>query len=259
MPVMTQLRQRLDVAAILLMTLLCACWGFNQVAIKLANAGLSPVFQAGLRSLGSALLLWGWSAHQKVRLFESDGTLGLGLLVGALFAGEFVFLYSGLVFTGASRAVLFLYLSPFVVALGAHYFIPGEGLRSLQLLGLLCAFIGLAIAFGDALRLPTHRQLLGDCMAFAAALLWGATTVIIKASRLATISPHKTLFYQLAVSALLLPSLSWAMGEKGVVAPTFTCSACSLTRSSSSPSRAISPGSGSSRAIPPAGLAPSAS
>lgn len=213
-------RQQLDSAAIALMVLLCACWGFNQVAIKVANAGISPIFQAGLRSAGSALLVWAWSAHRGVRLLARDGTLGLGLLIGVLFAAEFVFLYWSLVFTSASRAVLFLYMSPFVVVLGAHFLVPGERLRWLQMVGLLCAFAGIALAFGDALRFPTYRELLGDSMAFVAAILWGATTVVIKASRLARISPHKNLLYQLAVSAVLLPILSWIAGEPGIVAPT---------------------------------------
>lgn len=213
-------RPRLDAAAMLLMVLLCACWGFNQVAIKLANAGITPMLQAGLRSLGSALLLWAWSAHRGVALFRRDGSFRLGILVGLLFAGEFVFLYGGLVYTSASRAVLFLYTAPFVVALGAHVFIPGERLRPLQGLGLASAFLGTALAFGDALRYPTYRELLGDAMAFAGALLWGATTVLVKATRLARIAPEKTLLYQLGVSALLLPALSWAAGERGIVAPT---------------------------------------
>src|SRR5579883_1134088 len=201
-------RQHLDAAAVATMVILCACWGFNQVAIKVANSGISPVLQAGLRSAGSALLVLGWSAHRRVDLFARDGTLGAGLLVGLLFAGEFVFLYIGLTFTSASRAVLFLYTSPFVVALGAHFLIPGERLRSLQAVGLVCAFIGIAAAFSDALRFPTYRELIGDGMSFTAAVLWGATTVVIKAGRLQTVSPHKTLLYQLGASAILLPILS---------------------------------------------------
>ena len=213
-------RHHLDASAILLMVLLCACWGFNQVAIKLANAGISPILQAGIRSFGSALLLWAWSARRGVRLFERDGSLWVGLLIGLLFGGEFVFLYGGLVYTTASRAVLFLSTSPFIVALGAHLFVPGERLRPQQVAGLASAFLGTALAFGDALRLPTHLELLGDAMAFVAALLWGATTVVVKASRIARIAPEKTLLYQLGVSAVFLPLLSLAIGEKGIVAAT---------------------------------------
>jgi drug/metabolite transporter (DMT)-like permease len=217
---MSQRHSQLDAAATILMVILCVCWGVNQVAIKLGNAGISPIFHAGLRSLGSAALVWAWSAYQGVRLFSRDGSLRVGLLVGALFAGEFVFIYTGLLYTTASRAVLFIYAAPFVVAIGAHLWIPGERLRPLQVGGLIAAFCGLALAMGDALRLPTHRELLGDAMELVAAILWGATTVTIKASRLSAVAPQKTLFYQLAVSAIALPPIALLMGEPGVFAPT---------------------------------------
>ncbi len=217
---MSQRRNQLDATATILMVILCACWGLNQVAIKLGNGGISPIFHAGLRSLGSAALVWVWSAHRGVPLFSRDGSLRVGLLVGALFAGEFVFIYAGLLYTTASRAVLFIYTAPFVVAIGAHLWIPGERLRPLQVVGLVGAFCGLALAMGDALRLPSHRELLGDAMELIAAILWGATTVTIKASRLSAVPPQKTLFYQLAVSAIALPPIALLMGEPGVFAPT---------------------------------------
>jgi drug/metabolite transporter (DMT)-like permease len=210
----------LDAAAIGLMVVLCAFWGVNQVAIKVANDGISPVLQAGLRSAGAASLVWAWCALRGIKLFERDGTLVPGLLAGALFAAEFTALYWGLVFTTASRAVIFLYTSPFVVAVGAHLFIPGERLRTIQVAGLLCAFAGIALAFGDAMTMPSGRELLGDGLALLAAALWGVTTVLVKASRLARISPSKTLLYQLAGSAAVLPFVSLALGEKGIVDPT---------------------------------------
>ena len=198
------------------LTLLCAVWGLTQVSIKVANSGISPVLQAGLRSAGSALLLWGWSALTGVPLFRRDGSLGYGLLIAALFAGEFVFLYWGLTYTTAARGILFVYLSPFVVALGAHFFVPGDRLRRLKVVGLLCAFAGIALAFADGLRLPTRRELVGDVMELVAAVLWGATTVVIKASRHGRLSPNKTLFYQLAGSAVMLLALSAIVREPGV-------------------------------------------
>lgn len=213
-------RDRLDLVAITVMLLCCACWGLNQVAIKVANGGISPALQAGFRSAGAALLVWGWSRYRGVRLFGRDGTLGYGILIAVLFAAEFLFLYWGLVFTNASRAALFLYMSPFAVALGAHLFIPGERLRGIHVAGLVCAFAGMALAFADALRLPTDRQLLGDAMVLAAAILWGATTVVLKASPLARLSPHKNLFYQLAGSAVVLFAVSWGLGEPGITAAT---------------------------------------
>lgn len=216
---MNQSHDRLDVLAIGVMVGLCALWGLNQVAVKVANGGISPVLQAGLRSAGAAALLWAWSSARGVRLLERDGSLGLGVLIAVLFSAEFASLYWGLEFTSASRAVLFLYLSPFVVAIGAHAFIPGERLRARHLIGLTAAFAGMALAFADALRLPGHRELLGDALVTAAAIFWGATTVVIKATRLVRLSADKTLFYQLTGSAVLLIALSFALGERGFFAP----------------------------------------
>lgn len=217
---MTQPADRLDLAAMLLMVALCALWGMNQVSIKVANAGISPVLQAGLRSAAATVLLWAWSRRRGVALFRRDGSLWLGTLIAVLFAGEFTLLYYSLEFTNASRVVIFLYIAPFVVALGGHLAIPGERLRLVHVLGLVSAFVGVAAAFAEALRLPTHRELIGDAMALGAAVFWGATTVTVKATRLARVTPEKVLFYQLAGSAVLLLLLSPALGERGIFAPT---------------------------------------
>ena len=219
-------RNHLDTTAMVLMVVLCMAWGLQQVTIKLANAGISPVLQASLRSIGAAALVWAWAAARGIRLFERDGTLGPGLLSAALFAGEFAFIYWGLSYTTASRGVVFLYTAPFMIALGAHGFLPGEKLRPLQWLGLACAFAGILAAFGESLGLPTKSQLLGDGMLFLGAVLWAATTLVIKGSALAKVSPAKTLFYQLAGSALALPFVSLALGEPGVIALTPLVLAC---------------------------------
>jgi drug/metabolite transporter (DMT)-like permease len=60
-------------------------------------------------------------------------------------------------------------------------------------------------------------MLIGDGMLAVAAVLWGATTVLIKASPLARIKPSKTLLYQLSVSAVVLPLGSLVKNEPGIV------------------------------------------
>lgn len=210
-------RAHLDTLAILTMVVLCASWGLQQVAIKVANEGISPVFQAGIRSVAATALLWAWCMLRGAPLFNRDGSLVPGIAAGLLFAGEFCLIFWGLSYTTASRAVIFLYTAPFVVAAGVHVLVPGEKLSRVQVVGLVCAFLGVVAAFGDGLRLADRHMLVGDAMLLGAAVLWGATTVLIKASRLATIPASKTLFYQLAASALVLPPLSWALGEPGVV------------------------------------------
>ena len=213
-------KTELDRLAIGLMVLFCTIWGVQQVAIKLASVGISPVWQAGLRSLGATVLVFAWARLRGVRLFEEDGTLGAGILAGLLFAAEFAMIFLGLQYTSASRGVIFLYTAPFVVALGAVWLLPQEHMRRAQWAGMALAFCGVLVLFGEHLFTPDDRAWVGDLMILLAAVLWAATTLTVKATALARASAEKTLLYQLAVSALALPLLSLALGEPGVFAPT---------------------------------------
>lgn len=213
-------RQHLDRFAIGLMVLLCTIWGIQQVTIKLANAGISPVWQAGLRSIGATVLVWAWAMTRRVPLFERDGSLGAGLFVGALFAGEFALVYWSLEYTTASRGVIFLYTAPFFVALGARWLLPNEQMRRAQWFGMALAFSGILVLFGENLLQPAGKAWIGDLMMTCAAIMWAATTLAIKSSVLGRAAPEKTLLYQLGVSALILPLVSLALGEPGVFAPT---------------------------------------
>lgn len=200
----------LDRRALLLVALLCLCWGLYQVSVKIAGAGIPPLMQAGLRSLGSALLVLAWCRLRHVPLFERDGTLGAGLLAGLLFALEFAFIYLGIARTDVARGVLLIYLSPFVVAIGAHLLVPGDRLSLVKLIGLVAAFGGLALILSGG---NGEAHLAGDLFCVLGAITWGAATLVIKVTGLARISAEKILFYQLAVSALLLPPASLLVGE----------------------------------------------
>jgi drug/metabolite transporter (DMT)-like permease len=212
-------KHELDRLAIGLMVLFCSIWGLQQVAIKVANAGISPVWQAGMRSLGATATILLWVLSRRIKLFGSDGTLWPGLLVGLLFSGEFALIFLGLDYTPASRGVIFLYTAPFFVALGARWFLPGEKIRRAQWGGMALAFVGIILLFGEHLWLPADNAWMGDLMILGAAILWAATTLAVKASALGRSSAEKILLYQLAISAVLLPPLSLAMGEPGVFAP----------------------------------------
>jgi drug/metabolite transporter (DMT)-like permease len=209
-------KTHLDAVAVGSLLLCCALWGLNQVAAKVALADIPPLTQAAARSLGAALLVLAWSRWRGIALAARDGTMAGGLAAGILFAAEFACIFVGLQFTSASRMVVFLYLSPFVVALGMPFIARSERLQPLQWLGLGTAFAGVAWAFIEGFASPANAipgQWLGDALGVAAALLWGATTLVIRASALARAPAEKTLLYQLAVSGLLLTLLARLAGE----------------------------------------------
>ncbi|KWB78871.1 multidrug DMT transporter permease [Burkholderia ubonensis] len=212
-------RRAPDARAVGLMLLLCAIWGFQQVAIKSTNAAIPPMFQAGLRSLIAALLLWGWARARGTPLFRADRTFGPGLAAGALFAGEFICVFFGLTLTSASHMAIFLYTAPCFTALGLHLFTPGERLQRTQWLGVGLAFAGIALAFADGFLKPLApgssvlAGLAGDALGILGGAMWAATTGVVRSTSLAHASASKTLFYQLTVSAAMLLALAALLGQ----------------------------------------------
>jgi drug/metabolite transporter (DMT)-like permease len=204
----------LDAFAIIVAIFLCLTWGFNQVAIKLALPDIPPLLQATVRSAGAAMIVAAWAWARGVPLFERDRTLRPGLLAGALFGAEFILIYPGLMWTTASRAVVFLYLTPFFVVLGARWLLPADRLGTSQWVGLALSFAGILLAFGVPTPAADPRQMLGDLMMVVAAMGWAATTLTIKASVLRFAPFEKTLLYQLVVSIPMLGLAAWLAGER---------------------------------------------
>ena len=211
---MTDRRPHLDGIAIGLMLACCILWGLQQVVVKVTLAALPPFVQGAARSAIAALLLWAWSFARGIPLFRRDGTLVPGLAAGALFGLEFICIYGALTLSDASRVSVFIYMAPFVVALGLPRFVPAERMAPMQMFGLACAFAALAFAFQEGFMSPRRTQWLGDALAIMAAMLWGATTLMVRATRLTSTSPEKTLFYQLAVSTAVIYLASLAAGEQ---------------------------------------------
>ncbi len=217
----------LDAAATALAMVLCLSWGFNQVAVKLALADIPPLIQAAFRSTLGALIVVGVARMRGVKLMESDGTLGAGLIAGVLFGLEFLLIYRGLVWTTASRAALFLYLAPFFVVIGARWLLPGDRFDRWQWIGLLLSFAGIVVAFGVPTPRGDPHELIGDIMLVLAGAAWGATTLVVKATKLVSAPYEKTLLYQLLVSAPMLAVAAQLLGER-VTAPPSAIALASL-------------------------------
>jgi drug/metabolite transporter (DMT)-like permease len=204
----------LDAKATLILTGCCCIWGIGMVMVKLANAGISPVLNSGLRSVVAAVLLFALATVRGTSVTQRDGTLRDGLLTGLVFALEFLFLYIGLSMTTVSRGIIFLHCAPFVAAYGEHLFVPGHRLTGARVLGLLAAFAGLVVAMGDGLWTGVSQTiLLGDLFCLLGGVFWGLTTVIIRAGTLRAAPAEKTLLYQLVVSAVVLLAWSFVSGE----------------------------------------------
>lgn len=210
-------RNPLDARSMGIMVVLCLIWGLQQVVLKAAAADVAPLLQIALRSGIAAVLVGLLMLRQGVRWSPADGTLRPGLLVGFLFALEFLLVGEGLRFTSASHMVVFLYTAPIFVALGLHWRLPAERLAVPQWLGVVLAFGGIAVTFlgrGEPSR-AWSDMLRGDILALLAGVAWGATTVAVRLSSLAREPATKTLLYQLVGAFILLTPAAFALGQGG--------------------------------------------
>jgi drug/metabolite transporter (DMT)-like permease len=209
----------LDAVAVAIVLVLCLSWGFNQVSVKLSLPDIPVFLQAAIRSAGSGLIVAGWMWARGIPIFTRDGSLRAGLLAGFLFGLEFLLIYPALLWTTATRAVVFLYLCPFFVVLGARWLLPADRFNLSQWAGLGLSFAGMLVAFGAPTPAADPRQLLGDVMMVLGAAAWAATTLVIKASTLNRVPFEKTMLYQLAVSAPMLAAGALLFGERITAIP----------------------------------------
>jgi drug/metabolite transporter (DMT)-like permease len=208
---MTPQPRPLDAFAVTLMAVLCGSWGFNQVAAKFAFADFGPMTQAALRSGIGAVIVGAYAWRAKPEIWRADGTLIAGLCVGLLFAIEFILLFAAVKLTTAGSAIVFVFTAPFFVALGALAVLPGERLLPYQWIGMALAFLGVAAGF---YRPADGSSLVGNLLALLAGAAWGATTVVVKATKLRSADATKVLLYQIAISALVTAPVAYAAGER---------------------------------------------
>lgn len=186
--------------------------GLNQALVKIVNDGFAPVFQSGLRSACAFPLVLAFAVVMRRRLSVTDGTLGLGLLNGLLFSGEFCLLFLALDYTTVARVSLFFYVMPVWVAIGAHFLLPGEPLDRNKVIGLSLAVLGVAVALAGDLGSAAEDAWVGDLLALAGGMFWAAIALLTRTTKLSECSAEMNLLYQLAVSAVLLTLIAPLFG-----------------------------------------------
>lgn len=210
-------RKAIDGRAASAMVVLCGLWGTQQVAIKLAAPSMAPLLQVGLRSGIAAAIVLVVILLRRDRGALGGGTWRPGLIVGLLFALEFMLFAQGLAFTSASHMSIFLYTAPVFAALGLHLFVPEERLTTSQWLGIGIAFAGIVVTFsGRRGAGGQDHAWLGDLMGIAAGAAWGATTLVVRTTRLASTPATVTLWYQLAGAGLLATGAALVSGQMTV-------------------------------------------
>ena len=205
-------RRALDLRAVVLVLLLCVIWGIQQVAIKFVAADVPPVMQLAVRFAGAAVVFGFWVAATEGRRAFGDGTLRSGLLLGLMFALEFVLAGSALLHTTAAHATVFLYSAPIFTALGLQ-FLPEERLARAQWIGIAAAFGGIIMAFVGPGGRPVAELVYGDSLALLGGAAWGLSNVVLRRGRVGGAATAKTVLYQVGVAAVVLFGFASITGQ----------------------------------------------
>lgn len=190
--------QKLSLLASSLAAFLCVLWGANTVAIKFSLSGLGPFTSAAIRFGASALFLWAWARVSGESLGPRPGQLLPLLINSLLFTLQLSLVYVGFTLTSASRGALITNLQPFFLLFLAHFFLAGDRITFLKLIGLVLGFAGAACIFMDRSAMSADLKT-GDLMLLAATFIWACSAAYTK-HLIRSISSIQIVFYQLLFS-----------------------------------------------------------
>ncbi|MBK6466781.1 MAG: DMT family transporter [Rhodobacter sp.] len=195
-------KDRLDGAGVAMLLGVQALLAFNQIIIAGVNKGLQPVFFAGLRSALAVVFVWAFLSWRGRPPRLSRAALGPGLLIGALFAVEFICRFVARDLTAGGRASVLLFSMPVWFAAMAHFGLE-ERVTVQKAVGLALAFAGTAWAILGGTQ-GGEGSLAGDLCAIGAAIFWAATAFVARRPVMRAEGPEVQLFWMIVVSAPLL-------------------------------------------------------
>ena len=184
--------------------------GINHVVIKIVNVGLNPIFFAGIRSFIAFIFIIIWMKLVNKPIVFNRENIKISFIAGVIFALEFLFLFLALDFTTVSRNSIIYYSMPLWLTILLFFTKNNEKISLLKLVGLILAFIGVVISITNfKIDLILNSQnLIGDILAFLAALFWALLIIIAKNSSFSKVSPEMQLLWMVMVSGPILTIFS---------------------------------------------------
>src|SRR5438876_3751299 len=191
--------------------------GTNFVAVRLSDRGLAPLYGAGIRFLGAAVLLYLYVALRGIALptrAQLKGTLLYGVLG---FAASYAFAYLALVSLPSGVAAVVMGSVPLITMLLA----VAHGVERFRLRGLVggtIAIAGILILVGA----PSKAQIPVGGLLFMLSAAFSASESSIVLKKYPTGHPMATNAVAMAFGGVLLLGLSAVSGERWSLPATST-------------------------------------
>lgn len=187
-------------------------WGTTWLAIKLGYDGLDPVWGASLRFFIAGAIFIPLVLARGKRFPTKPREILIVVYVGlAMFALDYGLLYWGEQFVSSGMTAILFGTMPLFIALFSAFTIPNERVTPRQLVGILIGLAGLALIFGDEIRLAS--DVAGPMVGMVAAAAAAASTSVIVRRWGQAISPDALSGGAMWVGAVTLLGASLLLGE----------------------------------------------
>jgi drug/metabolite transporter (DMT)-like permease len=193
------LNQNINAKAAVAAILISVMWGGNTPSIKVALEGMPPLALAGVRFILGALTVLAWILVARIQLKPSREELRLFFSLLVLFVLQIFLLHYGTRFTLAAHAGVFVSTGPFFLVIFAHFFLPGDRLNLIKIVGMSVSFAGVVLIFAEGFMVSATDFLVGDAIVLLSGVLLGARQVYTK-SLTQSIHPARLLFWQATLS-----------------------------------------------------------
>lgn len=122
-------------------------WGANIVALKVGLSAFPPSWGAFWRMGVGAIIIGLWARGEGVHLWPNRDEWGGLFALGIFCFIQISLLNHGVNLTSAAYAVVLINAHPIFTNLLAHYFVPGDRVTGMRLIGLMVAFAGISFIF----------------------------------------------------------------------------------------------------------------
>jgi drug/metabolite transporter (DMT)-like permease len=158
----------------------CTVWGSVYVAVKIGlNGGLKPLTFAGVRFFASGLILLAAAAFMGRLKFSSRDLWVIGLF-GIFQTGvQNALFFTGVEYTNASVAAIFINTAPFFVILAAPLFFSASRLSVPRVAGTLVGFGGVLVTSWNP-EVMKGRYELGVIFLILSAMTWAGSNIAAK-------------------------------------------------------------------------------
>lgn len=184
-------------------------WGVNWPLMKVGLTEIGPLWFAAFRVALAALGLFALLGLQgKLHRPQREDAPVL-ISVGVFQMGVFMALtHTAVQYVDAGRSAVLVYTTPIWIAPLA-YWILAERLSRTQLVGIMCAVLGVLVMFNPRTFLWQDTDiLLGNLLLICAAMVWAG--VIVHVRSFGWTRPHLSVLpWQLALGATVLIPMAW--------------------------------------------------